>query len=53
MPGADGFVCGGRDRMAQTVPADTHMPDETALAEVRRHVADYNARRMATFRRAL
>lgn len=39
--------------MAQTVPADTHMPDETALAEVRRHVADYNARRMATFRRAV
>jgi len=39
--------------MEQTVPADAHMPDEAALADMRRHVADYNGRRMAIFRRAV
>lgn len=29
------------------------MPDEAAVADMRRHVADYNSRRMATFRKAV
>lgn len=33
-------------------PEEVHMPDEAAVADVRRHIDDYNGRRMKTFRQA-